>query len=252
MTTAQSARLAMRRGEWTDPTKHKLSDYVKCNLVVIDQKYAFDFLVYCQRNPKACPVIEVTDVGDPEPKFSAKDADLRTDLPKYAIYRNGDRQADQIEIIDLWSETSVAFLIGSGMTFDHALERAGVPKTQTWLFETEIETVLSGRFFGPLVVTMRLMTSEQAVIATQLTSRYIYNHGSPIHIGDLEMIGVDLQNPIVGPPIDKIPEKLIPVFWACGVTPQSAAIASKVDLLIAHAPAHAFVTDLKPDQICIP
>jgi len=252
MNPAQEARLSMRRKEWTGPTKHTVPGYVKCNLVVISKDHAYDFLVYCQRNPKPCPVLEVTDPGDPEPKISAPGADLRTDLPKYAIYRNGIRYEDRTDILDLWKDDSVAFLIGSGMTFDEPLERAGVPKMQTWMFETSIQTVPAGKFFGPVVVTMRLMTPQQAVIACQLTGRFVYNHGAPLHFGDPSAIGVDLDKPIVGPPLKKIPDGLTPVFWACGVTPQYAAIACKLDLLIAHAPAYAFITDLIEDQVCIP
>ena len=242
----------MRRKAWTGPTKHQVPGYVKCNLVVLDRKHAYDFLLYCQRNPKPCPLIEVADTGNPEPKLSAPGADLRTDLPKYAIYRNGIREADQTDILDLWTDESVAFLIGSGMTFDDPLERAGVPKTQTWLYETSLQTMPAGRFFGPVVVTMRLMTPAQAVIACQLTGRFVYNHGAPLHLGDPEAIGINLEQPLVGPPLKDIPDGLMAVFWGCGVTPQYAALACKLDLLIAHAPAHAFVTDLKADQICLP
>lgn len=252
MTPAQEARLAMRKGEWTGPTKHKVPGYVKCNLVVLSKEHAYDFVIYCQRNPKPCPLIEVTDIGNPEPKMSAPKADLRTDLPKYAIYRNGIREDDRTDIMDLWTDDSVAFLIGSGMTFDEALERAGVPMTQTWLYETNIQTIPSGRFFGPMVVTMRLMTPQQAIIACQLTGRFVYTHGAPIHIGDPLEIGIDLKKPIVGPSLVDIPNGLTPVFWACGVTPQYSALACKLDLLIAHAPAHSFVTDLIADQLCIP
>jgi uncharacterized protein YcsI (UPF0317 family) len=184
--------------------------------------------------------------------MSAPGADLRTDLPKYAIYRNGVREKDRTDVADLWTDRSVGFLIGSGMTFDDPLERAGVPKTQTWLFETDIQTVTAGRFLGPMVVTMRLMTPEQAVTACQLTSRFIYNHGAPVHMGSPDAIGVDLTKPIVGPQITELPQGLMPVFWACGVTPQYAALAGGIELLIAHAPAHSFVTDLISDQICIP
>jgi uncharacterized protein YcsI (UPF0317 family) len=220
--------------------------------VVLPREDAYDFLVYCQRNPKPCPLIEVTDPGDPEPKMSAPGADLRTDLPKYAIYRNGIREEDQLDILDLWTEESVAFLIGSGMTFDDPLERAGVPKTQTWILNTTIETVPAGRFFGTMVVTMRLMTPAQAVIASQLTGRFYLNHGAPIHMGDPSAIGADMPNPIVGPPLEEIPPGLMPVFWGCGVTPQKVALSSKPRLMITHAPAHAFVTNLKADQICLP
>jgi len=252
MTPAQQARLAMRKKEWTGPTKHQVPGYVKCNLVVLPREDSYDFLVYCVRNPKPCPIIEVTDPGDPEPRETAPGADLRTDLPKYSIYRNGIREKDRTDILDLWKEDSVAFLIGSGMTFDDPLERAGVPKTQTWVLDTQLETVPSGKFHGKMVVTMRLMTPKQAVIACQLTGRFPYNHGAPVHIGSPNEIGANLEHPIVGDPIQKIPQGLTPVFWACGVTPQQVALASRPGLMIAHAPAHSFVTDLRADQVCIP
>ncbi len=249
---AKEARLAMRRGEWTGPTKHTVPGYVKCNLVVLSREESYDFLVYCQRNPKPCPIIEITDPGDPEPRVSAPGADLRTDLPRYSVYRKGVREQDIDDIRHLWRPDSVAFLIGSGMTFDDPLERAGVPKVQTWVLKTSIQTVPGGRFKGPLVVTMRCMTAAQAIIACQLTSRFPFNHGAPIHMGDPSAIGADLQHPLVGQPLDKIPDGLVPVFWACGVTPQAAALESKPELMITHAPGHSFVTDLMADQICIP
>lgn len=252
MTPAQEARLAMRKKEWTGPTKHRVPGYVKCNLVILPRQESYDFLVYCIRNPRPCPVIEVTNPGDPEPHQSAPGADLRSDLPKYAIYRKGVREPDQLDVTDLWGNDSVAFLIGSGMTFDDPLERAGVPKTQTWILNTATETIPAGKFHGNMVVTMRLMTPPQVVIACQLTGRFPLNHGAPIHIGNPEAIGADLAKPIVGEPLKSIPKDYIPVFWACGVTPQQVALASKPQLMITHAPAHSFVTDLKADQICMP
>ena len=249
---ARAARLAMRRGEWTGPTKHAVSGYVQCNLVVLPRADAYDFLVYCQRNPKPCPLLEVTDPGDPAPHRLAPGADVRTDLSRYVVYRDGQRSEERTDITDLWRADSVAFLIGSGMSFDDALERAGVPRGQTWLYETEIETEAAGRFTGPMVVTMRLMSSAQAVVACQLTSRFVYNHGAPLHMGDPAAIGVDLGQPIVGPPLTRIPGGQMPLFWGCGVTPQWAALRSRVELLIGHAPAHAFVTDRLSDQHCLP
>ena len=252
MNPAQEARMAMRKGKWTGPTKHKVPGYVKCNLVILSKKESYDFLVYCVRNPKPCPLIEVTDPGDPEPRRSAPGADLRTDLPRYAIFRKGVREADRTDVVDLWEKDSVAFMIGSGMTFDDPLERAGVPKTSTWVLNTQVETVPAGKFYGNMVVTMRLMTPAQAIIACQLTGRFPANHGAPIHMGDPTTIGADLEKPIVGEPIADLPEHLTPVFWACGVTPQQVALSSKPRLMITHAPAHSFVTDLKADQICNP
>lgn len=253
MTEAQTARLAMRRGEWTTGTTYKVPGFVQCNLVVLAREFAYDFLLYCQRNPKPCPMIDVTDPGDPEPKFSAPGADLRTDLPRYAVFREGQRQPDVTDVRDLWRDDSVAFLIGSSLTFDEALQRAGVPRSPfVWVLRTALATRRTGRFSGPLVVTMRYMTPEQAVIATQVTTRFPFNHGAPVHFGDPAAIGADLDHPIVGDPIRKFPAGTIPVFWACGVTPQLAALEAKVPLMITHSPGHGFITDLRADEVCIP
>ena len=253
MTEAQTARLAMRNGEWTGPTQFKVPGFVQTNLVVLPQSDAYDFLVFCQRNPKACPLIDVTDPGDPHPRMTAPEADLRTDLPQYAVYRKGVREKNVTDIKDLWRKDSVAFLIGSSLTFDDALEKAGVPKSKdVWVLNTTIPTKTAGKFKGPVVVTMRWMTPAQAVIACQLTGRFPNNHGAPLHMGDPAAIGADLDRPIVGEPVAKIPDGVMPVFWACGVTPQRVALDSKPELMITHAPAHAFVTDLRVEQFCTP
>jgi uncharacterized protein YcsI (UPF0317 family) len=139
------------------------------------------------------------------------------------------------------------------LSFDDALARAGVEAGDTvWALNTEIPTVPAGKFHGNLVVTMRLMSHEQVIPATQVSTRYIFTHGSPIHVGNPEVIGADLERPIYGPPLPAIPEGKTAVFWACGVTPQQAAIVSKQELMITHAPGHGFVTDLRSDSFCIP
>ncbi|MBD5781147.1 DUF1445 domain-containing protein [Pelagicoccus sp. NFK12] len=250
---ARESRLAMRRGEWTGVTQFRGKDQVLANLVVISKELAYDFVVYCQRNPKPCPVIEILEPSDPEPRYSAPGADLRTDLASYRVFRNGHFEADVREIGDLWREDSVAFLIGSSLSFDNALARAGVPYSpDVWVLNSSIPTRPSGKFSGNMVVTMRWMSAEQAVIATQLTARYYNNHGAPVHIGDPAAIGADMANPIVGAPVEMIPEGVVPVFWACGVTPQVTLLEAKPDLLITHTPAHPFMCDLKVDRICLP
>jgi uncharacterized protein YcsI (UPF0317 family) len=139
------------------------------------------------------------------------------------------------------------------MTFDDALERAGVPKSkEIWVLNTALPTVPAGKFRGEMVVTMRWMTPAQAVIACQLTGRFPFNHGAPIHLGDPAVIGADLAHPLYGEPVQEIPRGVTPVFWACGVTPQRAALTSKPELMITHAPGHAFITDIKADQFCTP
>ena len=249
---AQAARLAMRRGEWIGPTKHTVPGYVKTNVVILPRVEAYDFLVFCHRNPQSCPLVEILDVGDPEPKYAAPGADIRTDLPRYAIYRLGKREEDRTDISDLWQHDSVCFLIGSGMTWDDPLEAAGVPKMATRLYETSIATLAAGKYRGSMVVTMRLMAPTEAIIATQLTARFVQHHGAPVHIGDPAAIGVKLNEPIVGEPLTVIPEGQLAVFWACGVTLQWVAQKAQPQLMITHAPAHSFITDLKAEQVCLP
>jgi uncharacterized protein YcsI (UPF0317 family) len=197
-------------------------------------------------------VLEVGDPGSPEPRQLAPGADLRTDLPRYSVYEKG-RRRDAADLRDLWRSDLVAFLIGSGITFDAALERAGVPTDRhRWVLNSTIPTVPAGRFRGDMIVTMRWLKPEQAIIATQVSSRFPHNHGAPIHIGDPAAIGADLDHPLFGGTVPALPADMVPVFWACGVTPQQAALEAKIDLMIAHAPAHGFITDLEADKFCIP
>lgn len=249
---AQLARLQAREGSWKGISHGIAPGYVQCNLVVVPRDCAFELLLYCQRNQKACPVLEVTDPGDPEPKRIAPGADLRTDLPRYAVYRNGIRQDDVFDIRELWTHESVGFLIGSGITFDEALERAGISTRENrWVLRTSIPTIPAGCFRGPLIVTMRWIRPDQVAKAIQVTSRFPLNHGGPIHVGSPQVIGADLKNPIHGPPVDHVPGEWVPLFWACGVTPQAAAEEARLDCLISHAPAHGFISDLKADEICL-
>lgn len=250
---AREARLAMREGRFRNITRGVALGYVQCALVALEKRFAYDFLVYCHRNPRACPVLEVMDPGDPEPRRSAPGADLRTDLPRYAVYRGGVREDDVDDIRHLWRDDMVCFLIGSGITFDQALERAGVPTSRNrWVLNTTVDTEPAGPFRGPLVVTMRWLDPGDAITAVQVTSRFPFNHGAPIHIGDPAALGCDLANPLVGRPVEAVPEGLTSLFWACSVTPQAAAIAAGVDLMITSAPSYGFVTDLLADRVCTP
>jgi uncharacterized protein YcsI (UPF0317 family) len=252
MTPAQRARLDIREKRHTGTTRGLAMGYVHCNLAAVPQALAFDFLLYCQRNARACPVLEVCDPGSAEPRQFAPGADLRTDLPKYSVFENGARR-DVTDVRELWRGDLVAFLIGSGITFDAALERAGVPTDKhRWVLRSRIATVPAGRFRGDMAVTMRWLTPEQAIIATQVSSRFPHNHGAPIHIGDPAAIGADLDRPLYGEKITSMPKGLVPVFWACGVTPQEAALAAGIEFMITHAPAHGFITDLEADRFCLP
>ncbi len=252
--TPAEVRQACRSGAFARPTRGAAMGWVHCNLVILDQRHAYDFLLYCQRNPKACPVMEVTDRGNPEPRRLAPGADLRTDLARYNVFRDGlQEEDDRTDITDLWNDTSVGFLIGSGITFDGALQRAGVPTGRDrWVVNTGLETEPAGIFSGKLVATMRWLTPEQAIIATQVSARFPSNHGAPIHIGDPAEIGTDLANPLFGPAVEKVRDGMVAVFWACGVTPQSAALNAGIELMITHAPAHGLPVDLKADRVALP
>lgn len=246
-------RQACRDGRYAGTTRGVALGYLQCNLVMIRAEFAYEFLLYCQRNQRACPVIEVLDAGDPTPHLTAPGADLRTDLPRYAVYRGGQRLDDVTDARSLWQPDFVSFLIGSGITFDQALEEAGVPTDKDrWVLRTTLPTTHAGRFHGPMAVTMRWLTPEDAIRAVQVTTRYPFNHGAPIHIGDPAAIGADLANPLAGPPVDRIRDGVVPVFWACGVTPQEAALAAGIDFMVTHAPAHGFVTDWEARRLATP
>jgi uncharacterized protein YcsI (UPF0317 family) len=243
-------RRAIRSGEITGTSRGLAPGFVQCNLAILPKAVAFDFLLYCQRNQRACPVLEVTDPGDPVPRRLAPDADLRTDCARYSVFVDGVRQEDRTDIGALWRDDLVSFLIGSGITFDQALERAGVPTDRhRWVLRTSRPTEPAGPFRGDLIVTMRWLTPAQAIAAVQVSSRFPFNHGAPIHIGDPADIGADLDRPLFGGPVPAMPTNLTAVFWACGVTPQAAAENARLPLFIAHAPAHSYITDLPADRL---
>jgi uncharacterized protein YcsI (UPF0317 family) len=247
---AAAARLAARTGAHRGPTAGLAPGHTQANLVVLPEADAFDFLRFCLRNPKPCPVLEVTEPGSPEPAETAPGADLRTDLPRYRVYRDGELADEPDEVGALWRDDLVAFLIGCSFTFERALLAEGLPVRHVEqgvnvpMYRTCRACRPAGRFDGPLVVSMRPMTPEQAIRATQITSRYPSVHGAPVHVGAPEQLGIaDLAQPDYGDPVE-LRDGEVPVFWACGVTPQAVAVASRPELMITHAPGHMFVTDL--------
>jgi uncharacterized protein YcsI (UPF0317 family) len=249
---AADARAAIRRGEWTGTTAGLAPGFTQANLVMLPAADAFDFLRFCVRNPKPCPVLEVTDPGSPEPAATAPGADLRTDVPRYRVYRHGEPDGEPTDVRAEWREDLVAFLIGCSFTFERALLAEGLPVrhieqgVNVPMYRTSRGCHPAGRFAGPLVVSMRPMTPEQAIRATQITTRYPAVHGAPVHVGEPAQLGIaDIAAPDYGDSVDVRPGEL-PVFWACGVTPQAVAAASRPELMITHAPGHMFVTDV-PD-----
>jgi len=252
MLESQRVRQAIRDGSITGTSRGLAPGFVQCNVAIMPEDYAFDFMLYCQRNQRACPVLEVLDPGDPVPHKLAPSADLRTDCARYSVYVDGARQEDRTDVKDLWRDDLVSFLIGSGITFDAALERAGVPTDRDrWVMRTTLPTEPAGPFRGDLIATMRWLTPQQAITAVQVTTRFPFNHGAPIHIGDPAAIGADLAAPMFGGPVPPLPAGKTAVFWACGVTPQSAAEAARLPLFIVHAAAHSFITDLPADSLMV-
>ena len=257
-TVPAEARMIFRRGEWTQRSSGICVGYTNANLCIVPADMAFDFLLFCQRNPKPCPALEVLDRGDPTVRVLADGADIRTDLPRYRVFVRGECVDEPTNIVDYWRDDLVAFLFGCSSTFEGALEKAGIrPRWReregggSGVFPTNIQTVPAGPLHGPMVVSMRPIPAHQVPLAVQVTSRFPNHHGAPVHIGDPEAIGIeDLSRAewVRGPSI--LPGE-VPVFWACGVTPQTVALASKPDLMITHYPAHMFLSDIPSEQQAI-
>jgi uncharacterized protein YcsI (UPF0317 family) len=217
---------------------------------------AFDFLLFCQRNPKPCPVLEVLEPGASEARLTAPGSDIRTDIPKYRIYRNGELEGEVDDLLDVWQDDLVSFLLGCSFSFENALIANGI-RLPHWdqgknvsMFITNIQTVPAGPFSGPMVVSMRWIPREKVVRAVQATSRFPAVHGAPVHIGDPEAIGVeDPTRAHLGDSWQPESADDLPVFWGCGVTPQAVAMSSKPPLMITHSPGHMFITDLKDEDV---
>jgi uncharacterized protein YcsI (UPF0317 family) len=253
-TGAESRRLA-RTGELNGPTPGLAMGFVQANLVVVPRDRAFDFLLFCQRNPKPCPVLDVTEPGNPEPQLVAPGADVRTDLPRYCVYRNGELVDEPSDLMRWWRDDLVAFLLGCSFTFEKALAEAGIPLRHLEagcnvpMYRTSIPCRSAGIFHGPLVVSMRPLTPSHSIEATRICSRFSRAHGTPVHLGDPAAIGIrDLSRPDFGDPVEKKPGE-VAVFWACGVTPQAVAMQAKPPLLLTHKPGHMFVTDLRDTEL---
>lgn len=248
--TGAQIRAMCRAGKFNRPTTGIALGYAQANLVVLEANVAGDFERFCRLNPRPCPLLEVTQPGHYEPSESAPGADLRTDLPRYQVYRGGVCVDRPTSIEAYWDATSVAFLIGCSFTFESALLEAGIPVRHIEegrnvpMYRTNMACEPVGRFCGPLIVSMRPMTPEQAAEAARITRAFPRVHGAPIHIDDPQDIGVeDLNHPDYGDPVTVHPGE-IPVFWACGVTPIEAIMRAKPDLAVTHDPGHMFVTDM--------
>ncbi|WP_347919429.1 putative hydro-lyase [Paracoccus marcusii] len=248
--TPQQARLAARQGP-ARPTSGQAPGFTQCNMISLPRDWAWDFLLFAQRNPKPCPVLDVTDPGSHR-TVMAPDADLRTDIPLYRIWRDGVLTEEVTDATAHWAEHPdlVTFLIGCSFTFEGALMAAGIPVAHVDhgcnvpMFLTDRDCRPAGRMSGRLVVSMRPIPADRVAEAAMISGRTPAVHGAPVHVGAPEALGItDLQRPDFGDPVPVGPGQ-VPVFWACGVTPQAAVMASKPPFAITHAPGHMFVTDV--------
>ncbi len=255
--TGKEARMLIREGKWREPTPGLAPGYTQANLVILPKKYALDFFLFCQRNPKPTPLLDVTDVGSYKTVLFAKDGDVRTDIPRYRIYRYGVLDKEVNDIKEYWKDDMVAFLIGCSFSFENALTEAGISirhideEVNVPMYITNIECIPGGIFSGPMVVSMRPIPKEQVDLAVKITGMLPQVHGAPVHIGDPAEIGIkDISKPDFGDAVT-IKEGEVPVFWACGVTPQAAIMKVKPEFVITHAPGYMMIGDTLDKELMI-
>lgn len=252
--TGTDIRGLCRTGQLNGSTAGMAADFYQANLVILPREYAFEFTVFALRNPKPCPLIDVTDAGDPEFRKAAPGSDVRTDLPQYCVYRDGVLVEEVSDIRSIWRDDHVAFLLGCSFSADAMLESAGVEFAdidgQSGRFGAYIANIAcepAGRLSGNMVVNARPVKPSSVARAVEVTSQFPLAHGGPVHIGDPAAIGVDLSKPDWGQN-RTVHGPHIPVFWACGVTPQVVAVQSRIPEMITHKAAHMFVTDLRTND----
>jgi uncharacterized protein YcsI (UPF0317 family) len=248
--TPRAVRMAARTQRITGQTAGLAPGFVQGNLVVLPASVADEFLRFCQRNPKPCPLIAVSEPGQPHIASLGEDVDLRTDLPRYHVWRDGAAVASTPSVADVWRDDLVAFVIGCSFSFEEALTADGIPLkhvsagTTVPMYRTNVMCEPAGPFNGPLVVSMRPMNAADTIRAIQITSRFPAVHGAPVHLGDPALIGIHhLSRPDYGDAVDVSADEL-PVFWACGVTPQAAIASARIPFAITHAPGCMLVTDI--------
>jgi len=253
--TPEELRTEIRAGRWRDTTSGQAPGFAQANLVVLPRELAFDFAVFCLRNSKPCPIMEVLETGDPVPRMTAPTADVRTDIPGYRIYRQGRLTDEVTDISSVWTADAVAFLIGCSFTFEEAMVAAGIPMRHqdvgctVPMYRTSIQTRRAGPFYGPMVVSMRPIPARMVSRVVQISARLPGAHGAPLHVGDPAAIGIDdLHRPDYGDPVP-IEAGEVPVFWGCGVTPQSVGLDAKPEWMITHSPGRMFVTDVRNGEL---
>ncbi|GAP73803.1 hypothetical protein W04_0314 [Pseudoalteromonas sp. SW0106-04] len=249
--TPADIRRLIRDGHYSGHTSGFAPGYVQANVVILPKKYAYDFLGFCQNNPRACPLLGHTEAGATELPRLAQDLDIRTDIPKYRVYELGQKVSEQTEISSLWRKDLVTFLIGCSFSFEEALLADGIEvrniteNCNVPMYVTNQACHRSGVFGGNMVVSMRPMTPKDAIRAIQICSRFPSVHGAPVHFGDPQAIGInDIKRPNFGDAVSIKPGE-VPVFWPCGVTPQVAIATARPDFCITHSPGHMLILDIK-------
>ena len=255
--TGREARLAIRRGEWTGPTSGIAPGHVQGNLAILPKELAADFHRFCHLNPKPCPLLASSEPGEWRIPTLAEDMDIRTDVPRYRVWRNGELVDEPADVRSYWRDDLVTFVLGCSLSFEAALIEDGIEIRHisegcaVSMYRTNIATVPAGPFHGPMVVSMRPMKPADAIRAIQITTRFPAVHGAPVHIGRPDLIGIaDLAKPDYGDAVS-IRDDEIPVFWACGVTPQSVIATVKPAFCITHYPGSMIVTDRRNSHLAV-
>jgi uncharacterized protein YcsI (UPF0317 family) len=255
--TGRDARLATRSGAFRGQTSGVAPGYVQGNLAILPGALATDFMRFCQLNPKPCPLLAASAPGDPRLPTLAEDLDIRTDLTRYRVFRNGEVIDEPSDVRGHWRDDLVTFVLGCSFSFEEALIDGGIELRHNTLnvtvpmYRTSVATTPAGPFHGPMVVSMRPMTPANAIRAVQITTRFPAVHGAPVHLGKPELIGIkDIMKPDWGDPVP-IKDDEIPVFWACGVTPQSVVMTAKPEFCITHYPGSMLVTDRRNTEFAI-
>jgi uncharacterized protein YcsI (UPF0317 family) len=252
-TSAKDVRKAIRSGAYSGHTAGLAPGKLQCNLAILPERYALDFLRFCQRNPKPCPLVGVSDSGDPMLPTLGHDIDIRTDVSKYRVFRDGALSDEVTDISDIWADDLVTVALGCSFTFENALVRQGIPVRHIEtgrnvpMYRSDIELNRAGPFSGKMVVTMRPIPAAQVEDARAISARFPQAHGAPIATGDPADIGInDLSKPDWGEAVDIHPGE-VPVYWACGVTPQNVLLQAKLPLCITHSPGHMLIADVAED-----
>ncbi len=246
----ESVRQAIREGAWARHTAGLARGKLQCNLAILPAEYALDFLTFCQRNPKPCPVVGISNKGDPMMPTLGHDIDIRTDVPRYRVFRDGVLVSEQTDIRNEWRDDLVSVALGCSFTFENALVEAGIPvrhierDTTVPMYSSNIRLTPAGPFSGTMVITMRPIPRNRVEDAILISGQFPQAHGAPVAIGDPADVGIsDIQKPDWGEPVP-IQDDEVPVYWACGVTPQNVLRAANLPLCITHTPGCMLIADV--------